>query len=418
MRSTKNHIAMKKFKLNENYEFDMYGNGTYLGKEILPNKDGYYSITIGNITRPFSKQEIGLITHFEIDFDVNELDKVMFVPSKSNLLRMKCGYLMVITGPVITEMTFPGSKYRVIPGYPGYVINRYGDVISRSTGKVLSKIDINGYQAVRIYNPDKSEIRSVHVHILLARAFIENSNPDKYCCVNHIDGNKQNNNLENLEWVTYSENINHAVENGLRNDNCPTLVRDINDNSILEFPSLFKAFIHIGYSWSQPLVKNIDGVFIPNLFKNRFEVKLKNDDTNWYYNHPDKSGKSIEVFNLKTKEVKNFDSMCIASKELGIRYMRLNRAINSIETLSVDGWLVRYKSDDPWPTVYREAKPSPIFKKKEFVAKNSKTNEVLEFESGRSLLRYFHPLIKRKSFEDKINKNKEIYFEDWHIKLK
>lgn len=65
MRSTKNHIAMKKFKLNENYEFDMYGNGTYLGKEILPNKDGYYSITIGNITRPFSKQEIGLITHLK-----------------------------------------------------------------------------------------------------------------------------------------------------------------------------------------------------------------------------------------------------------------------------------------------------------------------------------------------------------------
>ena len=409
---------MKKFKLNENYEFDMFGNGTYLGKKILPNKDGYYSITIGNITRPFSKREIGLITHFEIDFDVSELDKVMFVPSKSNLLRMKCGYLMVITGPIITEMTSPGSKYRVIPGYPGYVINKYGDVISRSTGKVLSKKDCGGYQAVNIYNPDKSVPRTVKVHILLARAFIENNDPDKYCCVNHIDGNKQNNKLENLEWVTYSENINHAVENGLRNDNFPTLVRDINDNSILEFPSLFKAFKHIGYNWIQPLVKNINGVFIPNLFKDRYEIKFKDDETNWYYGYPNKSGKSIEAYNLKTKEVKNFDSMSIASIELGIRYMRLNRAINSIETLSVDGWLVRYKSDEPWPTVYRESKPSPIFGKKEFVAKNTKTNEVLEFESGRSLLRYFHPLIKRKTFENKISKYKEIYIEDWHIKLK
>ena len=110
--------------------------------------------------------------------------------------------------------------------------------------------------------------------------------------------------------------------------------------------------------------------------------------------------------------------MSIASIELGIRYMRLNRAINSIETLSVDGWLVRYKSNKPWPTIYRESKPSPIFGKKEFVAKNTKTNEVLEFESGRSLLRYFHPLIKRKTFENKISKYKEIYIEDWHIKLK
>nr|DAQ61091.1 MAG TPA: homing endonuclease [Caudoviricetes sp.] len=411
-------MVMKKFKLNENYEFDMFGNGTYLGKEILPNKDGYYSITIGNITRPFSKQEIGLITHFEIDFDVNELEKIMFVPSKSNLLKMKCGYLMVITGPIITEMTFPGSKYRVIPGYPGFIINKYGDVISRNTGRVLSKKDSNGYQAVNIYNPDKSEWRSVPIHILLARAFIENGNPDKYCCVNHINGNKQNNSLENLEWVTYSENINHAVESGLRNDNCPALVRDINDNSVLEFPSLSRAFKHIGYSWMPSLVKNINGVFIPNLFKDRFEIKLKDDNTNWYYGYPDKSEKSIEAFNLQTKEVKNFDSMSTASKELGIRYMRLNGAINSIETLSVDGWLVRYKTDEPWPIVYRESKPSPIFRKKEFVAKNLKTNEVLEFESGRSLLRHFYPLIKRKSFESKINKNKEIYIEDWHIKLK
>lgn len=418
MRSTKNHIAMKKFKLNENYEFDMFGNGTYLGEKIVPDSKGFYHIEIGNIVVPFSKKEIGLITHFEIDFNITELEKVMFVPSSSNLLKMKCGYLMVVTGPIITEMTSPGSKYRIIPGYPGFVINKYGDVISRKTGRVLSKKDTNGYLAVNIYNPDKSEWRVVPVHILLARAYIENSNPDKYCCVNHIDGNKRNNNIDNLEWVTYSENINHAVDNDLRNDNCPTLVRDISDNSILEFPSLFKAFTHIGYSWIQPLVKNINGVFIPNLFKDRYEIKIKGDESNWYYGHPDKSGKYIEALNLETKEVKCFESMASASKELGIRYMRLNGAVNSIETLSVDGWLVRYKSNEPWPSVYRESKQSPIFKKKEFTATNLKTKEVIKFESGRAVLRHFYPLIKRKSFENKINKSGEVWVSDWHIKLK
>ncbi len=57
----------------------------------------------------------------------------------------------------------------------------------------------------------------VHTHRKLAIAFIPN--PENKPCINHKDGNKLNNNLYNLEWVTYTENALHAYKIGLRKPN-------------------------------------------------------------------------------------------------------------------------------------------------------------------------------------------------------
>jgi hypothetical protein len=60
---------------------------------------------------------------------------------------------------------------------------------------------------------DKGKRVQVPTHRVIALAFVPN--PDNKPIVNHIDGNKQNNKPENLEWVTIKENVQHAIDNGL-----------------------------------------------------------------------------------------------------------------------------------------------------------------------------------------------------------
>ena len=82
--------------------------------------------------------------------------------------------------------------------------------ISKHTypGKMLTSVTINnGYQHVTIFG------KSVAVHRLVAEAFIPNPEHKPY--VNHLDGNKKNNDVHNLEWCTAKENVAHAYSTGL-----------------------------------------------------------------------------------------------------------------------------------------------------------------------------------------------------------
>lgn len=69
----------------------------------------------------------------------------------------------------------------------------------------------NHYLFVRLSKNKKQT--NYRVHRLVALNFIDN--PENKPCVNHIDGNKSNNRVDNLEWCTHSENMQHAVKNGL-----------------------------------------------------------------------------------------------------------------------------------------------------------------------------------------------------------
>lgn len=107
--------------------------------------------------------------------------------------------------------------YKDIPGFENkYQISNFGNVKSvnyLNTKKPRVLVPIKHHLGYLLVHLGFNKIKMVHT--LVAESFIPNPEGKKY--VNHIDGNKQNNNVRNLEWVTSKENMNHAIRTGLRN---------------------------------------------------------------------------------------------------------------------------------------------------------------------------------------------------------
>lgn len=110
------------------------------------------------------------------------------------------------------------EEWKQIPNL-SYEISSLGK-IRNLQGKVLKTyVQNSGYEQIKINYQGLHIHKSIHR--LVAEAFIPNPLNKEY--VNHIDGNKLNNTVDNLEWCTNSENILHARKTGLNPYNKPTL---------------------------------------------------------------------------------------------------------------------------------------------------------------------------------------------------
>lgn len=118
-------------------------------------------------------------------------------------------------------MKIESEIWKDIKGYEGlYQVSNLGRIKSFSKRKELIRKPTknkkrNGYLEISLFKNNKE--KRFKVHRLVAEAFIPN--PENKEEVNHIDGNKSNNNKNNLEWVTDKENKEHAWKNGLMNSN-------------------------------------------------------------------------------------------------------------------------------------------------------------------------------------------------------
>ena len=127
--------------------------------------------------------------------------------------------------------------WKVSDLYPNYEVSDQGEVRNAKTKKLLSlKKKIRGYVYVHLHQDGKSKV--VTVHRLIASAFIPN--PNNLETVNHINYIKDDNRVENLEWMSYSENSGnknpHKIIVGKQIEQL-----DLNGNILAEFDSISQA---------------------------------------------------------------------------------------------------------------------------------------------------------------------------------
>ena len=98
------------------------------------------------------------------------------------------------------------GEWGEIDGFPNYLVSVYGEIYNIRTDKLL-KISYSGaYPTVALRTNGRAF--TFGVHVLIARAFISGRTAHRHM-VNHIDSDKHNFEIENLEWVSHGENVDH-----------------------------------------------------------------------------------------------------------------------------------------------------------------------------------------------------------------
>ncbi len=127
-----------------------------------------------------------------------------------------------------------------IEGFENYEVSNLGKVRNMKNGRIIKPhLNENGYLKHWLFENNKKKYLSLHR--IIAIAFIDN--PEEKPCVNHIDENKLNNDLSNLEWCTVKENNIHGTRIKRASEKCfkKVIQLDLNDNMLNVFESMTQA---------------------------------------------------------------------------------------------------------------------------------------------------------------------------------
>jgi len=190
-----------------------------------------------------------------------------------------------------------------------YYVSNFGRIFNKKTKRYLTGYKSNnGYQMVHL-RMEVQKLCSIHRLVMIAFSPIENMNSLQ---INHKDGNKQNNHIDNLEWSTALQNIRHSYDNGLQLNESKKLYQyDLNGFFIKEWINTYTAAKELGLTPSTLLNSAKCGK--SKAYENMWRFFYKEKITP-YENY---SNKAVYMYNAeKTKLLKTFSSNKEAAKNI------------------------------------------------------------------------------------------------------
>lgn len=169
------------------------------------------------------------------------------------------------------------NSFKPIKNYEDYLVNENGEIYSKLSNKLLKpRKDKDGYLMFNLYNNKKC--KTIKLHRLVAMTYIPN--PENLPQINHINGVKTDNRVENLEWCTASQNTKHAYDLGL-NENGREAARK-NGKKVGKIYGKIYGKINIKRA-TEATIRHLTPE-LKELFDDLFINKLKNKDIAKKYN--------------------------------------------------------------------------------------------------------------------------------------
>lgn len=304
-----------------------------------------------------------------------------------NFLNLHYTFYMKGRWCMIKEATeYPGYFY--IPGYSLYVISKTGAIIQRVTGHPISyRQNTSGYFVCSLINDHQCR-RQISRARLLCTTF-KPIDDAPYLQVDHINCNKEDDRLENLEWVTAKENCQRASKNGLYKGARPVKVCNFNTKQVTIYPSIAEAARACGMTKDMMLyrLEINDGRVYPE----RNQYCFMDTSPNWAEIEDIEcelakfgTSKRVLLRSLHTGEVFEYDKLSDLAKALEIPLPSLSTYMSKRYQPVIPGlYQVKLKSDkaawidpvDPWLELAKITGTTPV------VVTDAKTGKYCVYES-------------------------------------
>lgn len=339
---------------------NVYDNQT---ETILPTKTVNNRQTVelvwlnGDTPQGYDLAEVVAHTYKPIYADVTVWSKfgVLFENGKQEYVHPSNLIWYNKEGPVANPR-YP--DYYIIPEYSKYSISKTGAVILTVTGEEIACHEVSGYIEAYVER-DYGKRAKTYLHRLLGLAFIPYTREVNKMVINHIDENKNNNVIENLEWVTRTENWKHSslLRTGEEKifPSMAILSRNVVTGEIIRYDSIRSAARLLGLnakSMDYRVRKSGQPVYGP---KPGYQFKFEGDETPWREpskeeiakvsdeKKTDPRARKIEAKNTLTGEVVVVNNLNQLSMLVGAPKRTLSADINGeIEHKVRNGWDFRY----------------------------------------------------------------------------